>query len=74
MKNSTQYANQKSFLNKEYAFDSVRTHSIMICTSKTRKKKLVHIKDCLSELKIQGLIPQHKPLKTKKTNQTKNLK
>ncbi len=40
MKNSTQYANQKSFLNKEYGFDNVRTHSIMISTSKTRKKKV----------------------------------
>ena len=31
---------------------------------KQEKKKLVHIKDCLSELKIQALITQHKPLKT----------
>ena len=54
--------------NKKYSADIIRTHSIMISTSKTRKKKLEHIKDCLSELKIQELISQHKPFKTSKTN------
>ena len=38
---------------------------------KQEKKNLIHIKDCLSELKIQELIAQHKPLKTNKTKNQK---
>ena len=64
MNSSKELSTPKSLFNKKYSSDAVRTYSIMISTSKTRKKKLVHIKDCLSELKIQALITQHKPLKT----------
>ena len=68
---SKELSTSKSLFNKKYSPDAVRTFSIMLRTSKTRKKKLVHIKDCLSELKIQELIAQHKHLKTNKTNNLK---
>lgn len=71
MNSSKELSTPKSLFNKKYSSDAVRTYSIMISTSKTRKKKLVNIEDCLSELKIQELIALNKPFKTNKTNNLK---